>query len=367
MRILTLAHNFPPSLGGIQLRAYNIARRLVDRGHHVTVATSFYKGAGAFETIGGISVRRFARRVKWLGHPWYIMPGMLGMVKERNGSSYNVVHAYNFESFPSLIGTLFRLIRRKPFVLSAAYHPWQDIYSRTIGPVIMDMADTVVVQCEEERRYVTSLVPSSKVRLIPGGVDTEIFRELPEPDAFKRSYGLCSDEKLILYAGSFSGHKRVHELVKMMPSVLKAVGKVRLVLIGDGSRREVVSEVQRLGIGKWVTMLDRFSPEELVTAYAGVDVFCTASSSESFGQVIVQAAAAGVPIIACRIGVAPEIVVDGVNGRLVDVERFADSLIEILTVEKFKRNAMKMRNRILNGYSWDKVAADTERLYQSLL
>src|SRR3989304_4064054 len=96
-----------------------------------------------------------------------------------------------------------------------------------------------------------------------------------------------------------------------------------------------------LGLGDAVVFLGEVSRNRLAEEYVNADCFCLPSVQEGFGIVLLEAMAAGLPIVACRAAAVPEVVPDGVAGRLVEPrspERLADALEEILTDSRRRKD-----------------------------
>ena len=106
--------------------------------------------------------------------------------------------------------------------------------------------------------------------------------------------------------------------------------------------------------------------QDLLSAYAAADVFVLPSHFESFGIVLLEAAASGLPIVSTRVGVAEELVVNGVNGfTLPSVgDEFALRIATILSSSQFRENADKLRTNVLVNFEWEKVTDSLARVYE---
>jgi phosphatidylinositol alpha 1,6-mannosyltransferase len=141
------------------------------------------------------------------------------------------------------------------------------------------------------------------------GVDTVAFNPACRSDEWRRSTGLQDGETLLLYVGRLAAEKGLDVLVE----AVKEMEGVRLVLVGDGPSRAALA--QRLE-GAPVHFADYLRGAELSRAYASADLFVFPSDTETFGQVIQEAMAAGLPVVAARAGGAIDIVREGVTGTL---------------------------------------------------
>ena len=138
----------------------------------------------------------------------------------------------------------------------------------------------------------------------------------------------------ILYVGRLTALKGMPVLLEAMVELLASAPDVELVVIGDGpDRADFEQEAQRLGVASSVSFRGVRSPEEVAEALASSDVFVLPSFAEGVPVSLMEALAAGVPVVATPVGGVGELVLDGVNGRLVrpaDPVRLAAALAELL-------------------------------------
>jgi glycosyltransferase involved in cell wall biosynthesis len=158
------------------------------------------------------------------------------------------------------------------------------------------------------------------------GVDTEMFRpELRSPELRQRLLGEYDDRgALLLYVGRLSAEKQIERI----RPVLEALPDARLALVGDGPHRQ---QLEKHFEGTATTFVGYLAGEELAGAYASGDAFLFPSSTETLGLVLLEAMAAGCPVVGANRGGIPDIISDGVNGCLYEpdgADAGAGSLIE---------------------------------------
>jgi glycosyltransferase involved in cell wall biosynthesis len=146
-----------------------------------------------------------------------------------------------------------------------------------------------------------------RLRLWGRGVDTARFHPGFRSEAWRRSIGLQPDEALLLYVGRLATEKRV----ELLAEAVEGLEGVRLALVGDGPAR---SQLEQRLAGAPVHFTGYLQGEALSTAYASADAFVFPSDTETFGQVIQEAMASGLPVVAARAGGAIDLVRDGVTG-----------------------------------------------------
>ena len=158
------------------------------------------------------------------------------------------------------------------------------------------------------------------------GVDTETFRpELRKDEMRRRLLGKFNDEgALLIYVGRLSAEKQIERI----KPVLQALPHSRLALVGDGPHRQQLEKTFENTATNFVGYL---SGEELASAYASGDAFLFPSSTETLGLVLLEAMAAGCPVIGANRGGIPDIITDGVNGCMFDPDgknKGSESLIQ---------------------------------------
>ena len=143
------------------------------------------------------------------------------------------------------------------------------------------------------------------------GVDTELFRpELRSPELRQRLLGAHDDRgALLLYVGRLSAEKQIERI----RPVLEALPDARFALVGDGPHRQ---QLEKHFEGTATTFVGYLAGEELAGAYASGDAFLFPSSTETLGLVLLEAMAAGCPVVGANRGGIPDIITDGENGCL---------------------------------------------------
>jgi glycosyltransferase involved in cell wall biosynthesis len=161
------------------------------------------------------------------------------------------------------------------------------------------------------------------------GVDTNLFcPERARPEIRKRLLGPHSDsDALLLYVGRLSAEKQIERI----RPVLDAVPNARLALVGDGPHRQ---QLEKVFAGTATTFVGYLGGEELAGAYASADAFLFPSSTETLGLVLLEAMAAGSPVVAARRGGIPDIVTDGVNGCLYEPDGADDGAASLIAAAK---------------------------------
>lgn len=203
---------------------------------------------------------------------------------------------------------------------------------------------------------------AAKTRVIHLGVD------LPGAPILER------DSNVVLLLARFDYRKGHDTLLKAVPRILDAVPDVRVVMAGPAgtdeelaTRQDVVAAIERSGLADVIDLPGSVNPVPLLKSAA---VLAIPSHSEGLPNVVMEAMAYGLPVVATRVGGIPEIVADGVTGWLVDVgdaEQLATAIIEALTHTAEARKRAATARHLAETLSMSKSMERWESLYDELL
>ena len=202
-----------------------------------------------------------------------------------------------------------------------------------------------------------------RVKVWQRGVDTEMFRPQPANRAMRdRLTQGHPDDPLLLYVGRLGAEK---EIDRIRP-VLEAIPNARLALVGDGPHRQ---ELMRFFAGTNTHFVGYLMGEELSTAYASADAFVFPSSTETLGLVLLEAMAAGCPVVAAGSGGITDIVEDGVNGFLFDPrdERGAIAATQRLLASTEIRETLRQNaRREAERWGWEPATRQLQMFYRQV-
>ncbi|MEO1147454.1 MAG: glycosyltransferase family 1 protein [Cyanobacteria bacterium J06638_22] len=197
------------------------------------------------------------------------------------------------------------------------------------------------------------------------GVDTELFRpELASREVRAELSQGNPDSPLLLYVGRLSAEK---EIERIKP-VLEAIPNARLVLVGDGPHR---AELEAYFAGTPTYFAGYRTGEALGAAFASADAFIFPSRTETLGLVLLEAMAAGCPVIAANAGGIPDIVTDGVNGYLFDPaddDAGAIAATQRLLANPEERDTLRQNARLeAEKWGWAAATQQLQNFYQDVL
>lgn len=208
------------------------------------------------------------------------------------------------------------------------------------------------------------------VRVVPNGVDFNQFRSDIDPEAVRRRFEIPFHTRVVGMVANF-GHEKDHALfVEIAAELIRRRPDVHFVLVGSGRLRDAIERaLARRTLHHHVTILRTVA--ELPALYRLMSVFLLTSRSEGFPNVVLEAMAAGKPVVAPAVGGIPELIDDGANGRLIPTRNpadFADAVEAYLNdpdaAEAVGRRAMEA---VADRYSLERMGQAYRALYEELL
>jgi len=318
--ILIITRYFPPSRGGTEAYTFDLARGLAGRGREVVVLAPRAGGDRAFDVGCGFEVVRFLPgRGRW--------SRLVGMLKAARRFAARRPPENVIATTWSPSGLVARWLRFRfslPYLVIAhgselyAHRPWN-----WLRGLVFDGAERVLANSRFTRRRLAELgVSPERIVLVPPAVN---LTKLAGGRDNSREW-FRGDGPLLLTVTRLSPKKGVDTVLAALPLVRERAGPVRYLVVGEGEDRPRLERLAReLGVDGAVTFAGRVSDEELAAAYRLCDLFLLVSREErggadyeGFGIVLIEAAAAGKPVIAGRSGGIPEAVEEGASGLLVD-------------------------------------------------
>jgi glycosyltransferase involved in cell wall biosynthesis len=281
---------------------------------------------------------------------------------------------------PNLYGRLAAGLYRDDGLLTLAhYHNEYDAAWERDGSLPLDRALTkgtdAVVACSH---VVASHVGerlglgAGDVCVVPNGVDCAHFRPVRTKAAARASLGLPQEPRLIGIVGRISAQKGQEDVVAALPGVIERCPDAMLVLAGapdeQASLDRLVQQIASLGLTDRVVLLGYVT--DVSAVYTALDVLAAPSRWEGFGLMLVEAMAAGLPIVATRAGAIPEVVGDVGAALLVgaaDPETVAQALVAVLDDPR-RADAMGQAGlQRSQHYDWSRSSAILAGLYERML
>ena len=303
------------------------------------------------------------------------LSALMKVVRYIRNHRIDIVHT--FQTNPNILGTIAGKICGTKVITSR--RDMGDFGMRGSGrlasfetKVINRLANRIMAnsQAALDAAVVLEDIPRDKMVLAYNGMDGERFSPPKDRTPLRKALGIEGDRCVF---GIVAGHRKV----KAVEVALSAFRLVRDVLpdalflqVGDGPERGYLeAEVRRLGLGDSVRFMGvRPDVERLLPVF---DIFLLSSKTESFSNAILEAMAAGLPVIATRVGGNPECVKEGVTGLLVpsgNPEEMAKAMLTLARDPVLRRQMGRLgRERILETFSYQKSRDKLRMIYEDLL
>ncbi len=363
-RTLLLTNDFPPRTGGIQSYVQALAERLDERD--LVVYAPSWPGDAEFDAEQRFPVFR---------HPggWMVPePGVRARTVELIREHRIEAVWFGAAAPLALMTPTLRAAGVTRTVASAHGHEvgWSMVPGarralRHIGAV----NDVVTfVSSYARRRIASAMGPLAALEYLPPGVDTDAFRPDDEARRAIRARHGIGDAPLLLCVSRLVPRKGQDQLIRALPAIADAVPDVRLLVVGDGPMLAGLRRLaDRCGVVHRVVFAGSVDWADLPRYYAAGDVFampCRTRGAgldvEGLGIVFLEAAAAGLPVIAGRSGGAPETVDDGRTGLVVDgrdTAQVVDAAIAFLAAsDRGRAWGMAGRRLVKKRWNWDHSA-----------
>lgn len=368
MRIAILVGLFPPKwLAGTEIATYNVARHLAKRGHDVHVITSLDEGLPPTSLEQGFYVHRVSvPRVRFLGIVAFWLKVLLRLRRLRP----DLVHSQNIGA--GVPAFLAKKLLRTPYVVwgrgTDVYLP--SLFKKPISQLALKNPDAVIALTEDMKTEIQKTY-RRPVNVIPNGIDLEGYQDLPAKAAIREKLGLHDDEKVIVFVGTLRPIKGLRYLIEAMNIIRQEDTAAKLMLVGDGEERQRLEVlVKEWDLGGAVTLVGRVPNERVPQCLAAADVFVLPSLSEGFPNVVLEAMAAGLPVVASRVGGLPEIIDEGQNGFLVapkSPEQIADRVLLLLGDDELRARISENNREKVRAYSWESVVDRLEGIYRAIV
>jgi glycosyltransferase involved in cell wall biosynthesis len=355
MKILFITRKFPPSVGGMELLAFELYQAL-DKKTDVKLI----KWGGPRILTGAILPYLFIRAF------YELLKGDIDVIHVNDGML-------------SPIGLVLSKLFRKPFsvIIHGLDLTWPNELYQLVIPRCVQRADAVMCISREVKSKVDALnIDKSRVYYIPLAIEDNLYNKISEKDSLKL-LDLSPDSVILLSVGRLVKRKGVEWFINnVLGDLVRQNPKLVFLVIGDGQERQMIDQtIKDKGLEDNVRMLGRVSSEVRLAAYNSADIFVMPNISvpgdiEGFGLVLLEASTCCLPIVASGIEGIKDAIADGKNGVLVPASNpraFINQIEKFLSDKKYAKDfGLKARDYTLENYRWDNLILKYIAIYESL-
>jgi len=337
-----------PAAGGAEVFTHEVAKRLIQKGHEVTIFTSEFPGCQKEETIDGVKIIRHGGKytvylkAREYYKKYFITEKFDIVIDEINTVPFFTPKFVNRgEKVIALIHQLAReyWLYETPFpVKYVGYYILEDGWLKNYVEI-----PTITVSNSTETDL--KALGFKQVYKVSEGINFEPLDAVPEKE----------EEPTIIYLGRLTRAKRPDHAIKAYKLVKRQVPNAKLWIVGDGYMRKNLEKMTIEG----VKFFGKVSEQEKIKLLSRAWVLVNPSVREGFGLNIIEANACGTPAIVYNVPGLRDSVINGKTGLLVEngnIEKFAEVLITILEDESLLKTLSQNSLRYSKNFRWDKAA-----------
>ncbi|QSP94867.1 glycosyltransferase [Marinobacter salinisoli] len=382
LRVAMFTNNYLPFIGGVPISIERLRRGLQEGGDQTLIVAPRYKDqpdpeAGVLRVpallalgekrefrIANLFLKRIRKGVRdfrpdiiHLHHPFWL--GSLGLFLARS-LKVPAIYTYHtrlehYAHFVPLPGALFR-----------------NLISHSLIRRFANKCDGIIVPTHSAEEYLRMIGVKSPTYVQPTGIEYQRFQEdCTEQVSELRQKLQLSDERVLISVSRLSNEKNIDFMIDAMSTLRKQTDRAfRLLIIGEGHQRErLQKKIRDLDLAAQVTLVGAIPPEQMPHWYHLGDAFVFASKSETQGMVILEAMAAGLPVVAVRSSGIDDVVRQGVNGFKTpeNQELWIKQVRQLLEDDDLRNTLSEQALAFAKDFSIEQFAADVRHIYASAL
>ncbi|MCY7921738.1 N-acetyl-alpha-D-glucosaminyl L-malate synthase BshA [Bacillus spizizenii] len=373
MKKLKIGITCYPSVGGSGIIATELGKQLAEKGHEIHFITSsipfrlntYHPNIHFHE----VEVNQYAV----FKYPPYdlTLASKIAEVAERE--NLDIIHAHYALPHAVCAYLAKQMLKRNIGIVTTLHGT--DITVLGYDPSLKDLIRFAIEASDRVTAVSSALAaetydlikPEKKIETIYNFIDERVYLK-KNTAAIKEKHGILPDEKVVIHVSNFRKVKRVQDVIRVFRNIAGKT-KAKLLLVGDGPEKSTACElVRKYGLEDQVLMLG--NQDRVEELYSISDLKLLLSEKESFGLVLLEAMACGVPCIGTNIGGIPEVIKNNVSGFLVDVSDVAaatDRAMSIIEDEQLSKRFTEAAMEILkNEFSSQKIVSQYEQIYADL-
>ena len=366
MTVCQLVHGLP--VGGAEVLVTRIIRRLRDRYRVIVACLDEVGQLGEELSAEGIHVVQLDRRP---GFDWNCVRQLRRLLIAEH---VKLIHAHQYTPFTYALAT--RLFGRRPPVLLTEHGRFfpdcPSLKRKWLSRLLTDSRDRFVAVGQSVRQALIDIerLPPPRVEVVCNGIDLSPWQTGNSQRTTTRAeLGVSEDEFLVLQVARLDPIKEHGTAIRAIALAARRNPRIRLFIVGDGPESANIERLCTQDGHSRVTMLGMRN--DVPRLLAAADAFLLTSLSEGIPVTVLEAMAAGVPVVSTNVGGVPEIVQDGITGLLApsrDAARLADALVRLAENPTLRAElARSARNRVERQFSEQVMIASYDRIYREML
>ncbi|WP_028582640.1 glycosyltransferase [Desulfogranum japonicum] len=383
LRVAMFTNNYLPFIGGVPLSIDRLYRGLLQAGNKVKIFAPFYPAPWSMSEDANITRCSTLFNLRLAGFP--VTNLFSPKIKtEFTDFECDLVHVHH----PFWLGKKgMRLAKKRKLPLVFTYHTRLERYTHYLpfrGTVLKNLAahllikrfanhcDAIITPTPSTEEYLRNLGVSALIETIPTGIDMEIYnRWTPQQIQALRNQYTTTDEILLISVSRMAKEKNLDFLIDGLEKVKKLIPvPFKCLLVGEGPERKRLEEkVSMLGLDQQIIFTGNMQPQDVALCYLAADLFIFASTSETQGMVLIEAMAAGCPVVAVRASGVHDVVRNDYNGLMVaeSTESWSKA-VATLVLDSKKLSQLSENSMVFaSDYAEEKIAEQVIKLYRRVI
>ena len=364
---------YPFITGGAEKRVYELARRLVQRGHEV----HWYSIGWWWPENGQKDIELEGIHLHGVCKPMDLYNGEKRSVSEAvyfaarllpklGWEKFDVIDCQGFPFFSCFTAKINSLFGGSPLVITL-HEVWNDYWYEYLGKagffgklvekLMVNLTGRIITVSKKTKADLKVMKSSEKSVVIPNGIDFNYISKISP----------AGEKSDVIFAGRLIKEKNVELLIRAVSDVKEKIPDIKCCIIGDGPERAKLEKlVQELDIQTNVEFKGFMKDYgDLISYMKSSEVFVLPSTREGFGIVVIEANACGLPVVVVdsKMNAASDLIINNKNGIISDFskEDIAENIINMIDKKKEMQNECILTSR---EYDWDKIVDALEEFYK---
>lgn len=351
MKIGMFINYYTPSRGGMETFAINLSEGLKKAGHQVFIFAPEYPN---YQDEEKNIFRYKSFRFNYGGYFYVIpIPFFSKMEEIIKNLDLDIIHSHQPYS---LGGEALKFSKKLDIPLVFTYHIKYEDYShyiplvpnffakkyiRKIAVGYSNKCDVIISPSTAIKKLLKNNGIKSSVEIIPSGINIDNFaNDIGKKEEIRKKYQIKSNDILLITACRLTKEKNLEFLVKSFIRVAEKQKNVKFMIVGDGAvKKDLEKMTKDFGIQDRVIFTGLVNRNSIIGLYQASDIFVFASKTETYGLVVIEAMAAGNPVVAVKASGIEDIVKNGEDGFLTSEQEdeFADNILKIVNNNELRR------------------------------
>lgn len=370
LRVAFITQTYHPVVGGSERQLQKLLPGIVAGGVQPLIVTRGIRGAPSRSTVEGVDVVRFgSNRFGPLGTAAFMVGGLWALYRFRPV----VMHAFSLMT-PATIAAIYRRLADVPMVLKilrggregdldrVQHKPFYALRRRLLGRAI-DAAQ--VISDEIDAEFEAFGVTRENRHRIVNAVDVQAQSSREADTSLRDEHGIPAEATVFVYVGRLAVEKRIDRLIDAFRQLSGEHPDSYLVIVGDGPERDLVGAAA----ANDARVIAHGQSDDVAAVLAGASVFVQPSSTEGMSNSMLEAMAAGLPIVATDVGAASELLGDEARGWLIDADdtgQLVAAMKAALDPEQARLRGVAAHRYVEAHHSLSSTATRLADIYRSL-